>query len=289
VALAVLAPTGVAGGQELDDFEQRVTRAIEIAEEGLQGPRPELMEEVRRALGLPDRVLVAGRPVDVAPDPVLSSLTGASIEDFDVAHRRLRAIRAAAAEAAAIDPPPQDDLRRDLATAQQAVGPVEPSLVERIIRFVNTVLNWVVRRGVGALRGGPGWVVLAGLVALAAVMILRLRPGRAPLATMSGPTGPAAAEWRTRAEEARRRGDMTAAIVALYRSLVAGLAERGLVEDRPSLTAGEVRAAAAGDPRLEAILGEATRRYERVRYGLALPGEEDLHALLRAERGARVA
>jgi ABC-type phosphonate transport system ATPase subunit len=71
---------------------------------------------------------------------------------------------------------------------------------------------------------------------------------------------------------------------------VAELAERGLVEDRPSLTAGEVRAAvgtsAAG---LGTAMADATRRYERVRYGMRPPTDEDVAALAEAERRARSA
>ncbi len=54
------------------------------------------------------------------------------------------------------------------------------------------------------------------------------------------------------------------------------------------MTAGDVRAAATGTVVGEA-LDDATRRYERVRYGLAIPTEEDLTALQRADRVARFA
>lgn len=288
-ALVLVVWPGVAGGQGLDDLASRVSAAIEVAEGGLSEPRPELMDEVRATLGLPDRVEISGRPIDVAPDQLLSALGGDSAADFEVALRRLRAMRAAILETAAAVPPAEAELRRDLATAGEAFGSSEPSLLERIRRSIDAFLTSLARRGVGALRGGPAWILLVAAAVLMAVAVWRLRPGAVPLAAVPRRTGRPAAEWRSRAEAARERGDLTEAVVALYRSLVAGLAERGLVEDRPSLTAGEIRAAAAEDPRLKAVLSEATRRYERVRYGMDPPSEADLRALLEAERGARAA
>jgi hypothetical protein len=289
VALIVVGWPGVAGGQGLDDLASRVAAAIEVAEEGLEEPRPDLMDEVRSTLGLPDRVEIGGRAIDVGPDPLLSALGGDSAVDFEVALRRLRAMRAAILETAAAARPAEADLRRDLATAAEVFGSIEPSLLERIRRSIDAFLTSLVRRGIGALRGGPALILLLAAAVLVGVAMWRLRPGTAPLAAVPRRTGRSAAEWRERADAARARGDLSEAIVALYLSLVAGLADRGLVEDRPSLTAGEVRAAAAGDPRLGAVLGEATRSYERVRYGMDPPSEADLRALLEAERGARAA
>jgi hypothetical protein len=288
-ALALVAWPGVASGQGLDDLASRVSAAIEVAEEGLSEPRPQLMDEVRSTLGLPDRVEVSGRPIDVAPDQLLSALGGDSTADFEVALRRLRTMRAAILETAAASPPAEAELRRDLATSSEAFGSSEPSLLERIRRSIDAFLTSLARRGAAALRGGPAWILLVGAAVLVAVTVWRLRPGAVPLAAVPRRTARPAGEWRARAEAARGRGDLTEAVVALYRSLVAGLAERGLVEDRPSLTAGEIRAAAAGDPRLGAVLSEATRRYERVRYGMDPPSEADLRALLEADRGARAA
>src|SRR5688500_13484336 len=119
VALIVVGWPGVAGGQGLDDFASRVAAAIEVAEEGLEEPRPDLMDEVRSTLELPDRVEIGGRAIDVGPDPLLSALGGDSAVDFEVALRRLRAMRAAILETAAAAPPAEADLRRDLATAAE--------------------------------------------------------------------------------------------------------------------------------------------------------------------------
>jgi hypothetical protein len=172
--------------------------------------------------------------------------------------------------------------------AYRGLGEAEPGLLERLQRQVATFIGAAQRRTIEALRGGPAWIVLMLAVVLAGVALWRLRLRPVPQARAARDRRPSAAEWRRRAEEARRMGDPAGAVIALYRSLVAGLAERGLVEDRPSLTAGEVRAAMGTTPSgLAAAMADATRRYERVRYGMAPPTEEDIVALAEAERRAR--
>jgi hypothetical protein len=90
-------------------------------------------------------------------------------------------------------------------------------------------------------------------------------------------------DWRREAEAARARGDLAATLGWLYGGMVEALARRGMVEDWPSLTAGEVRRSTATGE-FSALVSEATARYERIRYGLDRPTEEDLVAMESAAR-----
>jgi hypothetical protein len=287
-ALLPMAP-GVALAQGIEDLASRVEVALEVARAGVSDPGPERMEEVRAAVALPDEVEVAGRRVEVAADPLLARLDGDTAADFESAVRRLEALRDAIADTAEAASASESELRGDLRGAYQGLGSAEPGLLERVRRAVESFLSTVVRRGVGALRGGPAWAALAVALALVLVAVWRLRVRPVPLAATRDRRGTATAvEWRRRADEAAGRGDLAGSVVARYRSLVAGLAERGLVDDRPSLTAGEIRVAVAeAAPRLAEPLRDATRRYERVRYGMVPATDDDLRALVAAERRAR--
>ncbi|MGH9169008.1 MAG: DUF4129 domain-containing protein, partial [Acidimicrobiia bacterium] len=149
-------------------------------------------------------------------------------------------------------------------------------------RFLASLLRAATDAATEGLRGWVGWAALAILGLVAVLFLRRLGIRAVPQASAGGEARPpGAADWRRRAEEARARGDLGEAVACAYRAMVAALAERGMVEDRPSLTAGEVRAAT---PAREVV--DATRRYERVRYGLARAGDEDLRALLGAARRA---
>jgi uncharacterized protein DUF4129 len=282
---------GAAFADSIDDLSARVDAATEAAREGLAHPSAELMDRVRATVGLPTEVVIAGRPVRVAADPLLDRLGGREAADFEAAIRRLRAIGESIEATAEVVPASEAELRAELREAAGTVGSAEPGLLERARRFVESLLQALVGRGIRALRGGPAWVVLAAVLGLVLLGVWRLRARPVPLAPVrSVRGGPTAIEWRRLADEARRGGDLAGAVVALYRSLVVGLAERGVVEDRPSLTAGEVRAAVvAGAPGLAGTLRDATRRYERIRYGMAPATEDDLVALMAAERGTRAA
>jgi hypothetical protein len=290
-AALILATSAPAAAQEsLEAVEARIEAAIEVARGGLDDPAPERMDEVRAAVGLPADVDVAGLTIAIPSDPFLDRLEGSRPQDFRDALSRLEALREGVQATSDASPPPEPDLRRDMEEAYEGLGRTEPGLLQRLQRQVATFLGAAQRRTIEALRGGPAWIVLVLAVVLAGVALWRLRLRPVPQARAPRGRRPSAAEWRRRAEEARRMGDAAAAVVALYRSLVAELAERGLVEDRPSLTAGEVRAAvgtsAAG---LGTAMADATRRYERVRYGMRPPTDEDVAALAEAERRARSA
>jgi hypothetical protein len=265
----------------------RIEDARVAARLGIGDPSPDAMARVRDALGLPDVVSVPGGSAEVAADPYLETLEGTTVRDFELAMERLDALEDALA--APRSGASKEELRAHLHAAYGTVQPPDPSLLQRVMEMIDSFLSAVLRGAGRALGGGPGLWLFVLFAAGAAFLVWRLRPRLASEAmARSGGTGTSPEEWRRRSDDARARGDLAEAVAARYRSVLAELAQRGLLEDRVSLTAGEVRRATAGTLIARPIL-EASRRYERVRYGRSRPTEEDLDALVRAERAARSA
>lgn len=102
-----------------------------------------------------------------------------------------------------------------------------------------------------------------------------------------------AAAMRRAAEDAGRRGEYTAAIEEMFRSVARGLAERTVVTVDPGTTAtGFARQATAAFPGLAEELTAAASAFDRVRY-LGIAGTEEgwreVAALERSLRDARPA
>jgi hypothetical protein len=287
--------SGVATAQasvSAEEFGHRLDRAIELSELGASSPFPARMRDVREALGLPVQVVVGEWSVLIPPDPLLERLSGETTVDFQRAGAHLEAMRSAMDAAAAREVPSPESVEESLDRAYRAVIQIRPSLLERIRRAVGEFLAYLFYRLVNF--AGPSsllaWAVVVGLVAAALLLLRRARlvpervlPGRGRARVVE--TG---VDWRRRAQEALRAGDLPEAIRALYLVLISTLAGRGLLADAPALTAGECRAAVRRNrPSLYPLVARATESYERVVYGGVRPGKEDVDSLLEAEEGAR--
>lgn len=148
---------------------------------------------------------------------------------------------------------------------------VHPSLVERARTAVGHFFGQLLS---GTLSGiGPlGVAVLALVVAVIAlaIVVAARNVSRDPRLTgvTVGVAGRAPADWEAEAQACERRGDFRGALRARYRSLVAELAHRGLVEEIPGRTAGEYRrAVAVAAPPAAGGFGEATDLFEGAVYG----------------------
>lgn len=109
-------------------------------------------------------------------------------------------------------------------------------------------------------------VVVAGLVAWRVLRGTRREPSEEDGLAVSVPRR-SAAEWAARAREAEEAGDLRAAVRAAYRSVIAGLAEAGVIEEVPGRTVGEYRrAVATGAPAHAAAFDRASEVFERVWY-----------------------
>jgi hypothetical protein len=273
-------------------FTDRLDRAIELAGLGAIAPSAARMDEVREALGLPAEVVAREWAVLVPADAFLERLSGETSVDFQRAGAHLEGTRRALNAALGRDVPTSAAVDASLDRAFRQVIQIQPSLLDRIRRAVAELIAAVLHRLVTFV--GPSsivaWAVLLGLVAGGLLLLRRAR--LVPELALPGKRADRAIEtqvdWRRRAQEALRAGDLPEAIRALYLALITTLAGRGLLADAPALTAGECRAAVRRNrPSLYPLVARATESYEHVVYGGATPEQGDVDSLLEAEEGAR--
>lgn len=173
--------------------------------------------------------------------------------------------------------------------AAESQGPLA-ALVER----VTDLLAEAVQRLLAAVSGsGPlAWaVVTLGLVLLLA-LVWRATRGTALDPTSREEAGAVprrtAAAWRAEADAAVAAGRLREAVRCRYGELVATLVERGLLEDVPGRTVGELDSEVrANVPRIAAPVTAAGERFERVVYGGVPAATEDLEVVEAAVVAAR--
>jgi hypothetical protein len=156
-----------------------------------------------------------------------------------------------------------------------------PTVVERARRWVRDQLSHLLA---SLFRGDRGtvlaWIILGGLLTVVIVLSARFArsvtpdPGRA-IARAVVPRR-SAREWRAEAEAHERAGEWKLGLRARYRSLVADLASRGLVDEVPGRTAGEYRSEVTETvPSVASEFAGATELFERAWYGNRPTGADD--------------
>jgi hypothetical protein len=259
-------------------------------------PTPVGMEEVRRILGLPVELDIRGMIVAIPEDRFLEGLEGSSAKDFLEASTHLSRIETATQEAIATSIPQDATVERSLRRAYGGIQ-VEVSPAERVRQTIIGYLSELLGRAIYYLseyRGATtiaAWAVVLAVAAGVTLLIarrVRLVPEAELERTLS--LSAASTDWESEFRAALARGDHPAAVRARFRELLQAMAARGVVEDRPSLTAGECRGAAARSlPSLSPVVANATNIFERVAYGRSRlePGElEAMHDAVRAVRAA---
>lgn len=166
----------------------------------------------------------------------------------------------------------------------------QESFLDRLIRdVIEFVLNFLGNAG-DALSNTPPAVTIGIIVAVLAVLVVvgllvggRIQLARARRARRDvelEADDRSAAELTRAADEAAAAGDLRAAVLQRFRALIRDLDERGLLEDRPGLTAREAaRLAAATLPHLADDFASASDLFCDVRYGHREPTTGDDAAL----------
>jgi hypothetical protein len=296
IGMLVLAPPSAAQTQlSPEEFRVRIDRATELARLDGTAPSPERMADLRATLGLPVDIVIGDWSGEVPQDPILDSSSGETAAEFERAGERLGALRDSVAAAISREPYPAGSVAEALAGAYRGVVPPRPNPFATVLQIFDDVFQAIVQR-VGKLVANAGnalaWIALIGIVAFAALFLLRSRlvPDRVSRVDATGRRGVASVDWAARADEALRAGDLTEAVRASYLALLAVLAGRGIVSTAPALTAGEARFAVRRTrPALFPVVARATDSYERVVYGGADPDRRDFEQLREATAEARKA
>jgi uncharacterized protein DUF4129 len=272
------------------EYLGRLDQARSEALAAVSAPSPNGMEAIRARLGLPLIVAFRGQQVRLERDPFLQALTGDKAEDFRAAARRLSVLRDRLRQA--LDRPTlsPSQLRAALDDAYRDLRTTRLGFLAQIRRAVSDLLSWVGTR-IFSLRGPQtliAWLVVLALLLPLIPLARRLGVVQHRTAPALGGTSQVPTDWHRLAEEALTRGDLRAAVRALYGALLASLSARGVLPRLESLTAGECRrAVATARPALYPAVLTATTAFERVIYGRAAPRPEDIHALREADRAAR--
>ena len=170
----------------------------------------------------------------------------------------------------------EDELRKGIYHEQKG-------LLQRLWDWLNELLA-------GGSGGGlPGWTIWIAFAVGAAVLALVLLRSLHAERRMTGPRrggvleGPArtAAEHRTEAAAALRRGDADTAVLEAYRAIARSAIERTLLDDLPGRTPHEV-AVALGPvfPASAASLATAADVFDAVRYGRRSASAESARAVI---------
>lgn len=176
-----------------------------------------------------------------------------------------------------------DDARRavrDVLSRREFREPAEP-LLQRARDALFDFLGRLLARILEGATGSPvGWLAVAIVVTVIAVLVVRFARGltRDPAREAVGVPSVrrAARDWRADADALEATGDWRGALRCRYRALVADLAARGLVEEIPGRTAGEYRAEVATNvPTVAGDFAGATALFERAWYGGMPSGRDD--------------
>jgi len=298
VALQLL-PGKISSGQDRTalsptEYLDRLRRAEDLARQGILAPSPRRMELVRASLGLPAVVSLRGQMVEIPSDPFLEGLRGNSRQDFQRALDHLLALDEQGR--LALQAPLHDRARERVAIqeAYRGVGEVRLGLIQRLRMYAAEAIMWLIDRLARASGRGSvvAWLILVGLSLAVGVLLWRLAPrlGLVPERAAPGSAGGqrTRVDWLRVGEEASRRGDLEEAVRAFYRALLSALAARGVVDEAPSLTAGECRRTVGRvRPTLYPAVALATATFERVAYGRAPVHRDEVEAMRQVERQAR--
>ena len=164
-----------------------------------------------------------------------------------------------------------------------------PLLVRLVGRAVRKLLELLDRASAGVPGGRAGLLILAAMVGLLiAVIVVRLRPtGSRGASADIFTTGAvmSAEQHRALADEAAARGQWGDAVRERLRAIVRELEARGVIEPRPSRTAGEVaRDGSASVPAIAEPLRRATTTFDEIWYGGRNADASSYAVLVEADR-----
>lgn len=177
------------------------------------------------------------------------------------------------------------ELARD-ELAKQVYRQAEPSLTERVLRWLYEHLADLLDGAAGVSPGGYLGLAVLLLAVVAAVVAVRLKVG--PLGRTGRAEEPlflgrprSSAEHRAAADAHAAAGEWAEAVRERFRAVVRALEERSLLDPRPGRTADEAAAeAAAALPDCAVGLRAGARLFDEIWYG-GRPASADSDRALR--------
>ena len=190
---------------------------------------------------------------------------------------------------------PDPDQARTWLERELARPEYQRSLTERFLSWLGDLWDRLtgVTSGASALSTATAVLLLVLLLALVAVAATRLRrepAARGDAAALLGARATSPDEHRARAEAALREGRHDDALVEAFRALASRSLRRGLVDERPALTAHELAAdLTAAFPDRAGDLVDAAALFDRVFYGHQRATVEAATAVLALDDALRTA
>lgn len=180
------------------------------------------------------------------------------------------------------DPEAVRQLARDL-LSESPFRDHQPSATEQLLERAGVFLGELLGRFLAAVSGDTtvAWaIVIVGTVLLLAAVwrwTRGLRVSGGVEVEVPDLRGRSSADWRQASEEAAAARDLERALRLRYLAIVAGLVERGVLQDLPGRTIRELDAELARvRPDLSAAVAAAGARVERVTYGGTPADPDDL-------------
>ncbi len=297
LVLAAASATSAQTDVPVDAFTDRLAASSAQLDQTPPGSRnAQTLHAIVSSLGLPATVSFPdGERRTVTESSLLSGIDlEAEPLPWEAVTARLQATRDASEAAAAVSPRDRAAVDAALAAAYGGTD-TEPGLIERVLGRVRDAIGWLLEHTLGpVLRSGPLGALLAVVLLVGIGLFVASRIGRRVVpderVSTAGPGTDAAIDWAREAQRAIDAGDAEAAVRALYHLMLETLDRRGIVEEAPSLTAGECRAAVhRRRPALDPVVRGATETFERVTYGNVAADADDVDRLVGAERAARSA
>jgi hypothetical protein len=191
---------------------------------------------------------------------------------------------------------PDPDTARSWVERELGRPEYRQGLLERFLGWLGDVWNGLQDAALGAspLTAGAAVLVVVVLAVLVAVVVARVRrepsgDGRGGPAPLLG-AGASPEQHRTAAEQALADADHDRALVEAFRAVASRAVQRGLVEDRPGVTAHEL-AVGLGPvfPRHADDLAAASALFDRVFYGHRPATADGARSVLDLDEALRLA
>jgi hypothetical protein len=296
-ALLISITAGVSSADDptsLGDYGRAVSQALDLVERAAAAPpaeRAPLLTQAASALAPIRQVqLENGNRETVDNSDLVAELTaaaqnGEALDRVKNVAARLQALRATLDQAPVAASAAERAKLRDLLARPPFKTDTSPNF---LARFLDGMAEWVDRLlngTVGGIINVRDWVILAGMLLMAGMLVFFVRSilhNLAPEAQLETQAGEALTLGQVLAQAQRfaQSGDYRSAVRDLYLAALLLLDEQGVLRYDRALTNREVLAAVAR-PEVRAALEPIVQTFDRTWYGFVPIGQEEFETYRR--------